>query len=118
MSHPSSRPELVNPPAKRQRSDMATMAQTSDAPRFASPLACLRVHPHRRYGSGPTEIRKPMFLGDFSLDEHRRFCRDQRNLRFIHVNWNGDKQVLCHVVFNMTVLPLLLLYIYYFFYGS
>lgn len=88
------RPELVNPPAKRQRSDIVpTMAQTSESPRFASPLACLRVHPHRRYGNGPTEIRKPMFLGDFSLDEHRRFCRDQRNLHFIHMNWTGDKQV-------------------------
>lgn len=92
--HHFHRPELVNPPAKRQRSDIVpTMAQTSESPRFASPLACLRVHPHRRYGNGPIELRKPMFLGDFSLDEHRRFCRDQRNLHFIHMNWTGDKQV-------------------------
>lgn len=34
-----------------------------------------------------------MFLGDFSLDERRHFCHDQRNLHFIPVDWAGAKKV-------------------------
>ncbi|MPC81593.1 hypothetical protein E2C01_076218 [Portunus trituberculatus] len=60
---------------------------------MATPSAWLVVHPYSRYGQGPAVLRKPMFVGDFSLDEHRLFCHDQRNLHFIPIDWTGDKKV-------------------------
>ena len=83
-------------PSRRQKTD-TPLGYVSHPPRSTSPSPCLKVHPRSRYGQGAAVLRKPMFLGDFSLDEQRHFCHDQRNLHFIPMDWTGNKKVLTYV---------------------
>lgn len=89
----SKRSRSDNFPARRQKTDSSALGYADHSTKATSSSPRLKVHPYSRYEQGPAVLRKPMFLGDFSLDEQRRFCHDQRNLSFIHMDWTGDKKV-------------------------
>lgn len=55
--------------------------------------AKFEVHPRRKYDTSPATLRRPMFIGDFSLDGKRQFCHDKRNLHFISLDWHTSKKV-------------------------
>lgn len=54
---------------------------------------CFTVHPRNKYNTSAPAFRKPMFVGDFCLDENRMFCHDKRNLHYININWQESKKV-------------------------
>ncbi|KAK7071570.1 hypothetical protein SK128_012684 [Halocaridina rubra] len=51
-----------------------------------------RVHPRSKFDQTPPVLRKPLYLGDFSLDGKRKFCHDKRNLSYINVDFESSKQ--------------------------
>lgn len=55
------------------------------------------VHPRNKYDIPSATIRRPMFIGDFSLDGKRQFCHDKRNLHFISIDWHKSKKVCAHI---------------------
>lgn len=79
-------------PARRQKTDSSDFGYADHSSKAESSPR-LKVHPYSRYRQEQAVLRKPMFIGDFSLDEQRLFCHDQRNLSFIPVDWTGDKEV-------------------------
>lgn len=83
-----------DPPSKRKKTGTSALGHAGHSPRATSPTVSLKIHPRSRYGQGTAILRKPMFLGDFSLDEQRHFCHDKRNLHFIPMDWAGAKKVL------------------------
>lgn len=65
---------------------------------------CFTVHPRNKYNTSAPAFRKPMFVGDFCLDENRMFCHDKRNLHYININWQESKKVSFYVPYpNITI---------------
>ncbi|XP_066944471.1 decapping and exoribonuclease protein-like isoform X2 [Macrobrachium rosenbergii] len=52
-----------------------------------------KVHPRGKYDYRQAVFRRPMFIGDFSLDDNRQFCHDRRNLNYIPVDFESTKEV-------------------------
>ncbi|KAK3877006.1 hypothetical protein Pcinc_018259 [Petrolisthes cinctipes] len=70
------------------------MMTTRESPRGdRQPQAQFQVHPRWKYESPSSTLRKPMVIGDFSLDETRQICHDRRNLHYITVDWKHSKKV-------------------------
>lgn len=55
-------------------------------------LPTFPILPNNRFGTStaPT-LRHPLFIGDFSLDESRKFHHDKRNLSFITIDWDDTQ---------------------------
>ncbi|XP_053653693.2 decapping and exoribonuclease protein [Cherax quadricarinatus] len=56
-------------------------------------LPYFEVHPRSKYNFSAAVLRRPMFIGDFSLNAKRQFCHDSRNLHYISIKWQIFKKV-------------------------
>nr|XP_045621699.1 decapping and exoribonuclease protein-like isoform X1 [Procambarus clarkii]XP_045621700.1 decapping and exoribonuclease protein-like isoform X1 [Procambarus clarkii] len=80
-------------PNDRQENCSNSIKQGKQEPRQNSIIGHFEVHPRNKYNFAAAVLRRPMFIGDFCLDEKRKFCQDKRNLHFISVNWKESKKV-------------------------
>ncbi|KAK4301701.1 hypothetical protein Pmani_026172 [Petrolisthes manimaculis] len=85
---------------KRSRRESPSTNQTTkwmktrESPREdRPPQAEFQVHPRWKYEHPTSTFRKPMVIGDFSLDQTRKICHDRRNLHYITVDWKHSKKV-------------------------